>query len=227
MILEIQEGPPKDWGTNCVDCARYKTLGEVCVIEHGKKFLWEFCRDFQAEVKLPEYDELMRTVKKEMAIERKKVRQKKKRERTLRQKELEENRKSKKKAKRAALKEKMAKRTELKPSGKIQLTIPAVRKKIAAASKLRQAMNERAISSPDTKSMRKSDLRRVEITPKPSKSLPKLRRAVDSPKSLGDEEGMALEAPAKRQKSALKRHGRSKSPKTEHPVLETQSTLRV
>src|SRR5487761_485903 len=139
MILEIQEGPPKDWGTNCVDCARYKTLGEVCVIEHGKKFLWEFCRDFQAEVKLPEYDELMRTVKKEMSIEREKVRQKKKRERTLRRKELEEKRKAKKKAKRAAQREKRA--TLAKPSDRIQPAATLLKDKAKATSKSGQQIS--------------------------------------------------------------------------------------
>lgn len=226
MILEIQEIPPKDWGTNCVDCARYKTLGEVCVIEHGKKFLWEFCRDFQLEVKLPEYDELMRTVKKEMAIERKKVRQKKKRERTLHQKEMEQSRKAKKKAKRAALKEKIAKRTETKPSGKIQAAIPAPKKKNFAPLKQRQVVKEQAISSSDTKSMRKSTKAsmRDQITPKPSKRLP---RVVELPKSPGDPESKILGADAKRQKPAPKSHGRSKNSKTERPVLETQSTLQV
>lgn len=89
--MEIQETSGES-GTNCLECERYKTLGEVCVIEHGKKFLWEFCRDFQPEVKLPEYDELMRTVKKDIALQREKEKQKKKRERALKQKELEQRR---------------------------------------------------------------------------------------------------------------------------------------
>ncbi len=92
-----------------MDCARYKTLGEVCVIEHGKKFLWEFCRDFQPEVKLPDYNELMRTVKKEIALERKKAKEKKKRERAVRRREKENALKAKKKAKRAGLKAKSLK----------------------------------------------------------------------------------------------------------------------
>ncbi|HKW04313.1 MAG TPA: hypothetical protein VJN71_03340 [Nitrososphaerales archaeon] len=89
--MEIQETSGES-GTNCLECERYKTLGEVCVIEHGKKFLWEFCRDFQPEVKLPEYDELMRTVRKDIALQRVKEKQKKKRERALKQKELEQRR---------------------------------------------------------------------------------------------------------------------------------------
>ena len=91
-----------------MDCARYKTLGEVCVIEHGKNFLWEFCRDFQPEVKLPDYNELMRTVKKEIALERKKAKEKKKRERAVRRREKENALKAKK-AKRSVLKAKSLK----------------------------------------------------------------------------------------------------------------------
>ena len=68
-------------GTNCVDCERYRKFGDVCVMEHGKKFLWEFCKDFEAEVVLPDYKELMSTVRKDLAAERKKVKEKKKRER--------------------------------------------------------------------------------------------------------------------------------------------------
>ena len=99
--MEIQETSGES-GTNCLECERYKTLGEVCVIEHGKKFLWEFCRDFQPEVKLPEYDELMRTVKKDIALQREKEKQKKKRERALKQKELEQRRHARELKRRAA-----------------------------------------------------------------------------------------------------------------------------
>ena len=58
------------------------------MIEHGKKFLWEFCKDFQPQVQLPEYDELMRSVRKDMALERKKQREKKEREKALKEREL-------------------------------------------------------------------------------------------------------------------------------------------
>jgi hypothetical protein len=68
-------------GTNCNDCERYKKFGDVCVMEHGKKFLWEFCKDFEAEVVLPDYKELMSTVRKDLAAERKKIILKKRRER--------------------------------------------------------------------------------------------------------------------------------------------------
>jgi len=79
-------------GTNCLECERYKKLGDVCVIEHGKKFLWEFCRDYEQEVILPDYKELMNSVRKELATERKKIRDKKRRERALfkRQKAMEQ-----------------------------------------------------------------------------------------------------------------------------------------
>jgi hypothetical protein len=80
----------ENYGTDCMNCERYKKLGDVCVVEHGKKFLWEFCKDFEAEVLLPDYKELMSTVRKDLAAEKKKIQQKKKRERALRKKELKQ-----------------------------------------------------------------------------------------------------------------------------------------
>ncbi len=72
MLEQTEDIVKSDYGTNCVDCERYQKLGEICVLEHGKHFLWEYCRDFEPKVVLPEYNELMRTVRKEMALERKK-----------------------------------------------------------------------------------------------------------------------------------------------------------
>lgn len=92
-----------DYGTNCRDCERYQKLGDVCVIEHGKKFLWEFCRDFEPIVKLPDYKDLMRTVKKEQAQERQKTREKKERERKRKLKERMAKKEQKKKQRRARL----------------------------------------------------------------------------------------------------------------------------
>lgn len=89
--------------TNCLDCERYKQLGEVCVIEHGKKFLWEYCKDFVQEVKLPDYNELMKTVRQDMALERKKVREKKKREVVAKRKERDRIRKEKLSLKRSKI----------------------------------------------------------------------------------------------------------------------------
>jgi hypothetical protein len=86
LIVETTSAQEKP-GTNCLECEQYKKLGDVCVIEHGKKFLWEFCRDFEPEVKLPDYKELMSDVRKSLAIERKKKQEKKKREIRLRKKE--------------------------------------------------------------------------------------------------------------------------------------------
>lgn len=94
-------------GTNCIDCERYKKLGEVCVIEHGKKFLWEFCKDFQAEVKLPDYNDLMKTVKHDMAIERRKIIEKKKRQVDFRRKEREKVKKEKLRLKRSKIAKKV------------------------------------------------------------------------------------------------------------------------
>jgi hypothetical protein len=112
--LAIQEYQTKDSGTNCVNCERYKSLGEVCVIEHGKKFLWEFCRDFQPEVVLPNYEDLMRTVRKEISTERKKMREKRKRELLLKRKQREEKRTSVK-TKRIFRKRTLVKNHKLEP----------------------------------------------------------------------------------------------------------------
>ncbi len=92
-----------DYGTNCVDCERYKRLGDVCVIEHEKKFLWEYCRDFVPQVVLPDYNELMRTVKQDQALEKQKVREKKERERKKKLKERMEKKELKRKERRARL----------------------------------------------------------------------------------------------------------------------------
>lgn len=89
--------------TNCVDCDRYKQLGEVCVIEHGKKFLWEYCKDFQAEVKLPDYNDLMKAVKHDMAFERRKIKEKKKKEILARRKVREREKKEKLRLKRSKI----------------------------------------------------------------------------------------------------------------------------
>jgi ATPase subunit of ABC transporter with duplicated ATPase domains len=93
-----------DYGTNCLDCERYKQLGDVCVVEHEKKFLWEYCRDFQPLVVLPDYKELMRTVKQDQALERQKAREKRERDRKKRLKERLEKREQKRKERRARLK---------------------------------------------------------------------------------------------------------------------------
>ena len=91
---EIVAGKPnaeteRDYGTNCRDCERFQRVGEVCVIEHGKRFLWEYCRDFEAKVELPDYNELMKTVRQEHAIQLHKEREKKEREKKQRLKERE------------------------------------------------------------------------------------------------------------------------------------------
>lgn len=104
MEIQLNE---RNSGTNCVDCERYKKLGEVCVLEHGKKFLWEYCKDFEPEVKLPEYDELMKTVKQDMATERSRIRQKKKKEIVVRRKEREKKKKEKLRLKRSRIAKKV------------------------------------------------------------------------------------------------------------------------
>lgn len=92
-----------DFGTDCKDCERYQKLGDVCVIEHGKKFLWEYCRDFVPQVVLPDYRELMKTVKLEQADERRKLRDRREREKRKKLKERLERKAQKKKERRARL----------------------------------------------------------------------------------------------------------------------------
>lgn len=77
----------KDYGTNCLDCERYKRVGEVCVLEHGKRHLSDYCRDFEQIVHLPDYNELMKSVKQDMAAQRQKEKERKERERKQKQKE--------------------------------------------------------------------------------------------------------------------------------------------
>ena len=101
-----------DYGTNCRDCERYKILGDVCVVEHGKKFLWEYCKDFESIVVLPDYKELMRTVRSDMALERRKVKEKKERERKKKLKERQLALEAKKKARRARLRKKRLREKE-------------------------------------------------------------------------------------------------------------------
>lgn len=105
MEIEVSNGQTS--GTNCVDCERYRKLGEVCVLEHGKKFLWEYCKDFEAEVKLPDYDELMRSVRQDMAMERRKLKEKKKKEIALKRKAREQEKKEKLRLKRSKIAKKV------------------------------------------------------------------------------------------------------------------------
>jgi hypothetical protein len=87
IIEDNKADGTKDYGTNCRDCERYKRVGEVCVLEHGKRHLSDYCRDFEQIVHLPDYNELMKSVKQDMAAQRQKEREKKERERKQKQKE--------------------------------------------------------------------------------------------------------------------------------------------
>ena len=53
----------QDYGTDCKNCERYQKLGDVCLVEHGKKFSWEYCRDFDPRVVFPDYKDLMKSVR--------------------------------------------------------------------------------------------------------------------------------------------------------------------
>ena len=94
---------PQDYGTNCNDCERYRQLGDVCLVEHEKKFVWEYCRDFVPQVVLPDYKELMRSVRQDRALEKQKLREKKERERKKKLKEKMEREAFRKKERRARL----------------------------------------------------------------------------------------------------------------------------
>lgn len=93
----------QDYGTNCKDCERYQKLGDICMIEHGKKFVWEYCRDFAPTVVLPDYKELMRSVRADHALERKKEKEKKEKEKRRRLKEKAEREVLRKKKRRSML----------------------------------------------------------------------------------------------------------------------------
>lgn len=93
----------QDYGTNCADCERYRKLGDVCVIEHGKKFLWEYCRDFVPNVVLPDYKDLMRSVREDQTLERQRLKAKKDREKRKKLKERMEREALRKKERRARL----------------------------------------------------------------------------------------------------------------------------
>jgi len=101
--MEINVQSEKNSGTNCLDCERYRKLGDLCVLEHGKKFLWEYCKDFELAVELPDYGELMKSVKQDMAVERKKIREKKKKEVAQRRKAREQAKKEKLRLKRSLI----------------------------------------------------------------------------------------------------------------------------
>ncbi len=206
-----------------MDCSRYKTLGEVCVIEHGKKFLWEFCRDFQPEVKLPEYDELMRTVKKQMAVEREKVRQKKKRERILRRKE-EQTRESRKKESGEALKDKIVGNAGARPSGKIQLRISPI-KEAQKTERKGQKSSRKHISSSGTTAVNRfassNAHKRDEISRHSNISLKNGAPEAES-KANGQPRSQSLEIAESRQKSVSKGRATKKSAIAEQTAPRNQ-----
>lgn len=93
----------QDYGTNCKDCERYRVMGDICMLEHSKKFQWEYCRDFVPRVVLPDYNELMRSVQADRALERQKEKERKEREKRRKLKERAEKEELRKKKRRAML----------------------------------------------------------------------------------------------------------------------------
>jgi ATPase subunit of ABC transporter with duplicated ATPase domains len=138
-----------DYGTNCVDCERYKRLGDVCVIEHEKKFLWEYCRDFIPKVELPDYKELMQTVKDEQALTKQKAREKKEREKKKRMKERLAKKEEKRKKRRARLRRirEKKKRLELKQQERLA-------KKKQPPTRTRQSASDKGPESSKSKEER-------------------------------------------------------------------------
>ena len=138
----------RDYGTNCRDCERFKRVGEVCVIEHGKRFLWEYCRDFEARVELPDYNELMKTVRQEHAALRQKEREKKEREKKLKLKERQTKKEQKRRERIARSRRKYyAKLKKKKAASEKRKKKREERKK----EKLKQAEMEKAEGSPDSR----------------------------------------------------------------------------
>jgi len=135
----------QDYGTNCKDCELYKKLGDVCVVEHDKKFLWEYCRDFVPQVVLPDYRELMRSVKHDQALERQKLHEKKEREKKKKKKERLERIELNKKERRARLRRKREK--EKKKLTKSHISTKVVETKTEKQLKADVETRENTVSS--------------------------------------------------------------------------------
>ena len=132
----------QDYGTDCKNCELYGTLGDVCVLEHGKKFLWEYCRDFVPKVVLPDYNQLMREVKQDQALERQKLKEKKEKERKKKLKEKIAREEERRRAKRAR------QRRKREQDKKKQLKLLAKHSAVAskkASTKLEKAQAERRV----------------------------------------------------------------------------------
>jgi len=130
----------QDYGTNCKDCERYQKLGDICMIEHGKKFQWEYCRDFNPIVVLPDYRDLMRSVREDHALERKKDKEKREKEKRRKLKEKAE-REALRKKKRATMLRKRRERIKKKllreqmKSERAKAALPAALEKSSASKK--------------------------------------------------------------------------------------------
>jgi hypothetical protein len=144
--VQKASGPELDYGTDCRNCELYQKLGDVCVIEHGKRFLWEYCKDFVSQVVLPDYKELMKTVKKDQALEREKKREKKERERKKKLKERLAKKEEKRKKRRARLR-----RLREKEKKKVMLLQERASKKLASVKK---QVSKHQVASSDKRSVK-------------------------------------------------------------------------
>ena len=158
----------RDYGTNCRDCERFQRVGEVCVIEHGKRFLWEYCRDFEAKVELPDYNELMKTVKQEHALQRHKEREKKEREKKQRLKEREARKEQQRRARIARARRKYFAKLKKKKAA-------AEKRKKAREEKKRQQL-ESPRQQPATSRQRGADSEVATAVALDFKTEPKLRK---------------------------------------------------
>ena len=116
------------------------------MIEHGKKFQWEYCRDFNPKVVLPDYRELMRSVRTDQALERKKEKEKKEREKRRKLKERAEKEELRKKKRRAMLRKRRErlKKKILKDQLKAQKSKPSTGNASLSADRTRPPKTRRS-----------------------------------------------------------------------------------
>ncbi|MFI5419870.1 MAG: hypothetical protein ACHQ1H_02770 [Nitrososphaerales archaeon] len=140
----------QDYGTDCKNCERYQKLGDVCLVEHGKKFSWEYCRDFDPRVVLPDYKDLMKSVRMDQALERRKLKDKKDKEKRKKLKEKKERDELKKKNRRAKLRkrrERLKKLSEKNTKKGSSLSDISITKKHPKGKSLSQSENSIANDS--------------------------------------------------------------------------------
>jgi hypothetical protein len=57
--MQLTEGVDfPESSTDCRRCELYFRLGDVCPVEHSKKFYWEYCKDFKEKIDLASIGEV-------------------------------------------------------------------------------------------------------------------------------------------------------------------------